>query len=145
MRLLTLLFVLSSCGLAAPKTNKLDWLVGKWQRENVKAGKTAFEIWEWNNKSLQGIGVTLQGADTVFAEKLSIIDKEGQLYYVANVGSNATPTFFKIVSYGKSGFISENPAHDFPKKITYSLSGNKMLATISGNGKQIPFSFRKVE
>ncbi|MEP1094408.1 MAG: DUF6265 family protein [Cyclobacteriaceae bacterium] len=145
MRLLTLLFVLSSCRLAAQETKEFDWLVGKWERENIKPGRTAFEIWERNNETLNGIGVTLQGADTVFVEKLSILNKYGQLYYVANVSSNASPTLFKITSYDESGFVSENPAHDFPKKIAYSLSGNTMLATISGNGKEIPFSFKKVE
>lgn len=145
MRLFVLLLVLSSCGLKAQETKKLDWLVGKWERENVRPGRTAFETWERQGGSLSGIGVTMQGADTVFVERLNIISKEGQLYYVANVSANALPTLFKISTYDGSGFVSENPEHDFPKKIAYTLDGNKMLAAISGDGKEIPFSFKRVD
>ncbi|MEP5614278.1 MAG: DUF6265 family protein [Cyclobacteriaceae bacterium] len=145
MRLFVLLLVLTSCGLKAQESKKLDWLVGKWERENVRSGRTAFEIWERQGDSLNGIGVTMQGADTVFVEKLNIISKEGQLYYIANVSANASPTLFKISMYDASGFVSENPEHDFPKKIVYKLDGNKLIATISGDGNEIPFAFKKVD
>ncbi len=145
MRLLLLILVLSSCGLKTQESKELDWLIGKWERENVKQGQTAFEVWKWDDtQGLSGMGVTIQGSDTVFVETLSIAEKDGGLFYVANVSSNASPTFFKITSYSKSGFESENPGHDFPKKIAYTLDGDMLTATISGDGKEIPFLFKRV-
>lgn len=41
-------------------------------------------------------------------------------------------------------FVCENPQHDFPKKITYKLTGNHIYTTISGNGKTIPYNFVRV-
>ncbi len=144
-RLFLLFLLISSFSCSAQESKKLDWLIGKWQRENVRPGRTAFEIWERNNQGLTGIGVTLQGSDTVFIERLAIAEKDGELFYVANVSSNASATFFKMTSYDESGFESENPDHDFPKKITYKLEEDVMTATISGDGKQIPFLFKRVD
>lgn len=109
----------------------------------MKEGQSAFESWEVTKKTLTGIGVTLRGVDTVFMESLSIIEKDQNLYYVANVSENASPTLFKITSISKRGFVSENPQHDFPKKIEYLLDGETLTATISGDGKAIPFVFKK--
>lgn len=123
---------------------ELAWLQGRWERVTDNTNRTAFEEWEVQNQMLVGRGVTIQGTDTVFVEKLSILMKDDQLYYVADVNLNTEPTFFKITEYSEKGFISENPDHDFPKKIEYRLSGNGQLtATISGDGQSIPFVFRK--
>lgn len=121
------------------------WLEGTWQRQNVKEGNSAFESWEVNKDELIGIGATLRGADTVFVEKLKIKLIDGEMNYVALVGENGRPVNFKITSYDKKGFVSENPNHDFPKKITYKLEGKQLTATISGDGKEIPFLFEKIE
>ncbi len=146
MRLLLLTLVFSACSSQAQEFKKLDWLIGQWERQNVRPGRTALEAWERDvQKGLVGIGVTLQGADTVFVEKLSIIEKDGELFYVANVSSNASPTFFKFTSMDENAFVSENPEHDFPKKIAYKLEGDILTATISGDGKEIPFLFKKVD
>ncbi|MEQ9403007.1 MAG: DUF6265 family protein [Cyclobacteriaceae bacterium] len=124
----------------------LKWLAAKWERVNVKAGQTAFEVWEKTGKEqLSGQGITLRGTDTVFIEKLSILMKEGDLYYVAEVSQNQDPTYFKITSASKDGFTCENPEHDFPKKIVYRLSGKDLTAVISGNGKEMGFVFRRVD
>lgn len=143
---LTLLFLLAS-GLASGQSFKdFKWMTGTWGRQNTKLGSSAFESWEkMTKKGFSGQGITLQGADTVFVEKLSIVKKENKLYYVAEVSQNVAPTYFKITSYSKNGFVCENPDHDFPKKIEYKLQGNILTATISGEGKEIPFQFRRMD
>jgi hypothetical protein len=40
-------------------------------------------------------------------------------------------------------FVCENPEHDFPKKIDYTLSDGKMTARISGNGRSFDFIFSR--
>lgn len=91
------------------------------------------------------MGVTLRGSDTVFVEKLSIIEKDGILNYVAEVAHNASATYFKFTAISETGFTCVNPSHDFPKKIEYALDGNRLTATISGDGKSIPFYFKKID
>jgi hypothetical protein len=85
----------------------------------------------------------MQGEDTVFVEKIKIVVKDRELYYVADVPENKEPVYFKIVELGTTGFVCENPAHDFPKKISYQLSGADLKAQISGDGKSIDYLFTK--
>ncbi len=121
----------------------LNWLEGKWERQNVRPGTTAFEVWEKTDQGYQGMGISMKGADTVFVEKLSIAEKDGNLYYVAEVSSNQAPTYFKITSFSETGFVSENPQHDFPKKIAYTLEDKKLTAVISAGEKAMGFVFLK--
>ena len=121
------------------------WLVGSWERQNTKPGTTAFESWEKTKEGFIGMGVSMKEGDTTFVEKLKIVVKEGAIYYVADVASNAEPTYFKVTSVSKNGFVSENPEHDFPKKIEYTLEGNQMTAVISAGEQKMGFVFKKME
>lgn len=45
-----------------------------------------------------------------------------------------------------TGFISENPNHDFPKMISYELKGQQLTAIISDGGeKRMGFVFKRVK
>ncbi|MEQ9468522.1 MAG: DUF6265 family protein [Ekhidna sp.] len=121
------------------------WMVGSWERQNTRPGTTAFESWKKTKEGYKGMGVSTKEADTSFVEKLRIIEKEGAIYYVADVSSNAEPTYFKVTSVSKNGFVCENPEHDFPKKIEYTLEGNQMTAVISAGEQKMGFVFKKVE
>ncbi|MEQ8904971.1 DUF6265 family protein [Ekhidna sp.] len=142
------LILIAFCGTHIGFSQSLKdfkWLEGKWERHNVKPGTTAFEVWEKTKDGYEGIGVSMKGSDTTFVEKLKIEEKEGSIYYVADVSSNAAPTYFKITSYSKSGFVSENPEHDFPKKIEYMLEGDRMTAIISAGEQKMGFVFEKMK
>lgn len=124
---------------------KLKWLEGKWERMMENPNQTGYEDWKIKNGSFQGMGVTIQQGDTVFVEKLSIERMEGDWYYIADVNPNVEPTYFMISEISENGFVSENPDHDFPKKIEYQLKNDGELSVvISGDGRSIPFVFRKV-
>lgn len=138
----TLLVALS---VNAQKLKDFSWLEGIWERQNTKPGTMAYEVWKKHGKLLMGKGLTLRGSDTVFVEKLRLVNIEGAWNYTAEVSHNAGPTYFKITSWSEDGFVSENPEHDFPKKIEYKLDGDLLTATISGDGKEIPFLFIKKE
>jgi len=132
----------------SPKTSdftKLSWLEGTWTRTNItKPGRSAHERWEKTNlNTLRGFGVTMQGQDTIFLEKITVLIKDDAIYYVADVPQNRQPIFFKFTEITESGFVCENPEHDFPKKISYQLEGVKLKAQISGNGKAIDYWFER--
>jgi hypothetical protein len=133
------------CHVTKSSFTPFHWLEGKWERQGTKPGQSEFEEWKINHdQQLSGNGITLRNSDTVFVEKLAITNIDQQFYYIADVPGNPSPTRFKITSYSKNEFISENPQHDFPKKITYKKSNTGFTATISGDGKSIDFYFKKV-
>lgn len=125
--------------------SKLSWLEGTWIRTNItKPGRSAHERWEKSSKQeLRGYGVTMQGQDTVFQEMITVLIKDDAIYYVADVPQNQQPVYFKFTEITESGFVCENPDHDFPKKIIYQLEGKKLKAQISGNGKADDYWFEK--
>ena len=126
------------------KMKNLMWLEGTWSRLNNKTGQSGFERWTKSSSiELRGVGVTLKGTDTLFVEKLRILERDGDLYYVADVPENQKPVHFKLTNITSTEFVCENPAHDFPKKITYRRDKEKLTATISGDGKSVAFLFQK--
>lgn len=123
---------------------KLEWLVGAWNRTNVKPGKTGYEHWKKPSEfELRGKGVSMQGKDTTFVEMITILIKDNNIYYVADVRENEKPVFFKLTEISNTGFVCENPEHDFPKKISYQLNGKDLKAQISGDGKSMDYLFKK--
>lgn len=138
------LLILTTQFVNAQSFKDFKWLQGTWERQDTKPGSTAVESWEkMTNLGFQGLGVTMKGPDTVFVEKLSIVEKGNAFYYVAEVSHNPEPTYFKITSSSKTGFVCEKPDHDFPKKIEYQFKGDLLTVVISGDGKEIPFKFKK--
>ena len=123
---------------------RLDWLEGTWNRTDLKPGSSGHERWlKLSATAWQGFGVTMKGKDTAFVEKLKLIVKNGNIYYAADVAENKETVYFKLTEITENGFVCENPKHDFPKKISYQKDGNKLKATISGNGKSIDYLFEK--
>lgn len=139
--------MLPGCGQANRESKALEqmgWLVGTWERMNMKPTETAFETWTRESSiKFAGKGVTLRDQDTVFVETLNLSFKDEKLYYVAEVSHNEEPTYFEVTRVTDSGFVCENPQHDFPKKISYTLDGNRLTVVISGDGKSVPFQFLK--
>lgn len=123
--------------------NKLKWIEGTWIRTNNKAGQSGQERWLKSSPSeLKGYSFTMKGSDTLFVERITIRIVDNNLYYVADVPENNKPILFKLTDVTDTGFICENPEHDFPKKITYEYKDNILKASISGSGKVIDYYFK---
>jgi len=144
MKIVVLIALLVSGTTAFAQTKdvgKIEWLSGAWTRTNAKAGRSGAEIWTKKSATeITGRGISLKGADTTFVEKLKIVAKDGKLFYVADV-PNQAETWFEFTEITEHGFVCENPKHDFPKKISYQLTGNDLKATISGDGKAVDYMF----
>lgn len=136
-----------ACSITAYAQNdvaKVDWLVGTWNRTNAKPGKSSVEVWKKKSATeLAGWAANLTGSDTTYIEKVRIVSKEGKLFYVADVPENKGEIWFEFTSLTDTGFVCENPKHDFPKKIVYELNAPNLKATISGDGKAIDYLFVK--
>ncbi|RBL91943.1 DUF6265 family protein [Chitinophaga flava] len=147
--LLSILFFLAAAAYCQQKTTttdfqQLNWLSGTWKRIQLKPGKSGHERWEQTSPaSLKGIGITQRGTDTTFMEKLALVVKNGAIYYVADVAENKEPIYFKVSAISSTGFTCENAEHDFPKKIVYSRTDNRLKVTTSGGEKSIDFFFER--
>lgn len=138
------LIVLTSSSFAQQK--EFGWLIGSWKLKE----KNIVESWsvDEDGKSLKGMSMKVNGNETTILEETKLISKEGMFYYVADVSGKQGAIDFKIASFDASGFVSENPAHDFPKLIRYRYVKKDdkefIEAAIEGDGKVIPYYFEKV-
>jgi len=124
---------------------RLYWLNGVWNQSNItKPGRALVEHWiKSGDYEMRGQATTTQNVDTVFVEHTTLLIKDNSIYYVADVPQNKKAIYFKLTSITGNGFVCENPEHDFPKKITYELTGNQLKATISGDGKSFDYLYLK--
>lgn len=128
---------LLSTTLSAQKSAAPIWLVGTWK---INTGN-GFIIEQWkqvNDSTLQGKSMFVKAAgDSVLQESLELSYRKGVWSYVsAVVGQNkGLPVAFKLIYLGRTEFISENPAHDFPQRIAYRRVKNTLFASIEGNRK----------
>ncbi|TKC05877.1 DUF6265 family protein [Pedobacter frigoris] len=126
----------------AQQFKKLEWLIGKWQRTNPKAGQSGYENWEKvSGIKLIGKGITLEGKKTVFEEQLELSVQDNQIFYKVRLTGDSKLVAFKLTSISKDAFVCENPEHDFPKKIAYTRNGKNVKAVISGNGHSVDYEF----
>ncbi|MFT3827501.1 MAG: DUF6265 family protein [Chitinophagaceae bacterium] len=124
---------------------KASWLLGNWQNNTPRGLLT--ESWQQKNDSTYtGKSSFVRGKDTLSSETLTLQERGGSLYYVPVVKdqNNGQPVTFKLTSSSATQLVFENPAHDFPQKITYTLvTKDSLLAVISGmrNGQERAVQF----
>jgi hypothetical protein len=127
------------------KLNKMKWLQGHWEQK-LEEGLLV-ENWKIENDStFSGETYFMTTKDTVHFEYIKLTQKEDELVYIATVmgQNNDQPVEFKLTSDNDKVFDFENPAHDYPQKITYKkVSATQLTATISGKqqGKSSQESF----
>ncbi|MGQ4661020.1 DUF6265 family protein [Lysobacter sp. F6437] len=121
----------------------LQWLAGTWQRTDLPAGRSGYERWTPDDGGLSGVGVAMQGGDTVFEETLRIELRDGTVVYIAEVAHNPAPVVFRLARIDQDGFVFENPAHDFPKVIAYRREGDRLSVRVSAGEKASEFAFQR--
>jgi hypothetical protein len=78
-------------------------------------------------------------------EYLRILERDGGLVYIAQPGGGA-PTEFTMTEFDASHAVFENPRHDYPKRITYTLSAEGDLTATIGflkGGTPRQFAFKR--
>ncbi len=165
-RILNILFLISlitfcSCNRTSDVTiqksdpkrliEKADWLIGEWY--NLSKDGVFTEIWTRKDDStFSAVGFFIAGMDTVLNEKITLKEMNGELFYIPVVPNqnNGKEIPFKLTSVTEKQLVFENPNHDFPQKISYSLITKDSIYTeISGNNKgktySIPFPMKKIK
>ena len=126
-----IIFIIFMMQAGPTVAQNFDWLIGQW---HYPAGDHLFsEKWEKNSAGmLKGEGYLIKDGDTIFTEKLSIVQLSGISYYIAAPQGQA-PVKFILTSDNEDKYIFENPQHDFPQKIEYRrTSDSTVIATVSG-------------
>ncbi len=142
VRILLLMIALPQVGFTQ---TDFSWLEGSWKLQ----GKNVYEVWEKKDGVLKGKSFKISPtADTTVLEKITLRQRDGAWYYVPDVKENNGEVDFRMTSINADGFVAENPAHDFPKLIRYTIVRKENSATINasieGNGKVIHYTFDKV-
>jgi hypothetical protein len=115
---------------------QVGWISGTWIGTN--AGLTVEERWTPTaSGGMLGLGRTLRNTQMASFEFLCIAERNGSLVYSAMPNGRPTPTHFTLTSITPDSATFENPAHDYPKTIRYSLKADGTLETaISGSANE---------
>jgi len=118
---------------APPSIEDLAWMAGNWVSEG--AIRTEESWTPPGGGTLIGMGRTIRGGKTIFFEYLRIESRADGIYYVAH--PKARPgTDFRLTHLEAGKAVFENPAHDFPKRITYRLEADgTLVARVEGDAR----------
>lgn len=108
--------------------NYLYRLVGTWSMRTPQSVIT--EQWQRvNDTTLQGKTWRIVGKDSSLQETMQLVRMGNDIYYIPTIRdqNNGQPVSFKLRILKLVGFIAENPAHDFPQKITYRFKDEDHL------------------
>jgi len=118
---------------------QLSWLPGFWVRDTpppatAPAGTAPLVTEErWTPAASGGmlaLARTTRGATLSSFEFLCISEKDGSLVYTAMPDGRTTPTFFTLTSVTDTSVTFENPKHDYPQLIRYTLKPDGTLETL---------------
>ena len=130
---------------AAPVAAKLaqaEWLAGTW----VGTTGTSASEERWTpggGGSMLAVARTLRDGIMTSFEFLCIVERNGGLVYTAMPNGRQPATDFTLTKFDANNLTFENPAHDFPKMIRYTLAADGTLeAVVSGTDQQKPQIFR---
>ena len=123
MKSLLLLFALSAT------LDDLSWMAGHWGA--TIDGVEMEEVWLAPKSGVMlGMHRDTNGAKTSF-EFIRIAETaEGIVYFAQPSGKPATP--FKLRQVTANRAVFENPQHDFPQLITYTLTEGRLCARVEG-------------
>lgn len=129
-----------STAVANAGAAELDWLPGCWDAEDGKSR----EVWvRQSDDQLIGFSVALKDSRVVFHEVLSVNIDDGVARYTAHPAGQSATIFSSTGSPGE-GITFINAEHDYPQKISYTRSGDRLEATISMLDGSKPATFAKV-
>jgi len=119
----------------------LAWLPGAWISQATSAAPatpvTIDERWTpAAGGAMLAVSRTVKDGRMVEFEYLRIVERDGGLVYIAQPNGRP-PTDFVLTRLDPHSATFENPAHDFPKMIRYSLlPDGRLEARISDGGSK---------
>jgi len=129
----------------------LDAILGLWSLETSKG--TIYESWyKSNDSTLLGKNYSVKGKDTVLLETVDLLERNGKIMYIPVTANqnDQKPVIFTLSKVDSAIYTFENPTHDFPKRIIYTLPANNLMhAWIEGSSegvlKRSDYRFKRVK
>lgn len=126
----------------APVISDLSWLAGDWQ---TAAGGRSQTDEHWTlpgGGSMMGLSRTVAGGRTYEFEYLRIEQRPEGIFYVAHPKARCPATDFKMTRLTATEVVFENPAHDFPKRVSYRKADDgSLVATVDAGPGSKGFTF----
>jgi hypothetical protein len=110
------------------------WLIGKWENQTQR-GRMVEEWTRTNDSVFSARSYMINAQDTILLESVQLKKEGNELFYIPTVKgqNNEQPVRFKLSAMKAGSMVFENPAHDFPQKISYTLlDKDSLMAEISG-------------
>ena len=130
---------------AKPTVADLSWLAGCWIIPSPTRTVTEFGLPPAGGTMI-GVSRTVMKDKTAEYEFLLLRSGTAGLEYVAKPSGQAE-AIFTATKIGRGEAVFENPAHDFPTRISYRKTDSGLTATIGGmmNGKPraIDFTYQR--
>ena len=137
---------IATLGQESKRTSLADlgWLSGCWEMDAPEKNLQITEQWMKPGGGMMiGSGRTVKGGKAVDYEFLRIVEEPDGIFYIAKPTANQEETKFKLIKSVVGEIAFENPAHDFPQRVMYKLTGDNLNARIEGimNGKSRGIDF----
>lgn len=120
-----------------PLLDKASWILGSWK--GVLGEGVSVENWyRQDDSTYNGAGLFIKGNVTLSQETILLTQKGNDLFYIPTVKkqNDGKPVDFRMTTLTDREMVFENPAHDFPQRISYTLiTPDSLIATISGHSK----------
>ncbi|MHC4128065.1 MAG: DUF6265 family protein [Planctomycetota bacterium] len=117
----------------------LAWLTGSWVL--VSGNAVSEEHWTRpRGGTMLGLNRTVIDGRTAAFEYTRIESTPEGIVYLASPQGRHPPTRFALVGSGPRRAVFENPGHDFPQRIVYERTGDRLDARIEGRQDGQPIS-----
>lgn len=120
---------------AGQQIEKAGWLLGTW--ENKTSRGSLFETWRKKSENeFFGKSYRVNEQDTVVFEQIQLLQNADGMFYIPTVRdqNDGRAIVFKLTSITNDRMVFENPEHDFPQVISYTMvSADSLVAETSGN------------
>ncbi len=143
---------LTSVSAAQGKMTTRDFslMSGCWERRDDAKKLIISEQWmSPEGTSILGMGRTVKNGKTTDWEFMRIEERADGIYFVAKPRANPAETDFKLIRSANGEFVFENAGHDFPQRVIYKGSGDRLTGriegTIQGKAKGIDFPMTRVK
>jgi hypothetical protein len=127
------------------------WLAGCWEARSASetGGIVVEEQWMApRGRTMISMGRTVHGDTLEDFEQVVLREKGGQLEYEAHPFNQPMGVFLST-QITPTSLVFENPLHDFPQRIGYTLRGSDSLIAwidgkVGGSSKRVEFLYAKV-
>ena len=109
----------------------LDWLAGYWLSCDERMDVA--ETWSERRGGIM-LGTSITTGDDAFSWEQMRIEADGDGLTLHAQPRGREPTAFPLVRGGAGEAVFENPAHDFPQRVIYRRSGDRLTGRIEGLG-----------